>query len=248
MSTKSPFRCIVSADLFSRAALCVSAEHTRYYLNGVLLDAHPDGGVLLVAMDGHKLVAIRDPEGKIADGPAIIRATKTTLAAARRRLSLRELKEGGPLQVVVHGQRLAVAGEGYVSAVSAVSGGPDDFAAIAAEPNHVVKAYQWCDTLIDGTFPDWKRLIPVPANGGDTIPTLDPRLLATMGLALGVADPTALKLIPTGKEGHEPVLVLGEGVDGFGIVMPRRINLKNDPLKWAAALRPAAPPLSEVAA
>lgn len=58
------------------ASLFVSKEETRYYLNGVLIEPAPQGGVFLVATDGHRLVCFHDPEG-MTDAPPYRPRAKT---------------------------------------------------------------------------------------------------------------------------------------------------------------------------
>ncbi|RCK40460.1 hypothetical protein [Thalassospira xiamenensis] len=53
-------RITVSAKHFYAAWQFVSTEKTRYYLNGVYIEPHKDGGVLLIATDGHSMAVIRD--------------------------------------------------------------------------------------------------------------------------------------------------------------------------------------------
>lgn len=74
--------CTISADLFRIAYACVSKEETRYYLNGVHIEPHPDGGVLLVSTDGHRMLCIHDPDGQ-SDGNGIIRASKEFLGLCK---------------------------------------------------------------------------------------------------------------------------------------------------------------------
>src|SRR5256885_2092412 len=52
----------VNARLFAAAWVCISTEESRYYLNGVRIEPLAEGCVM-VATDGHRLIAIRDPSG-----------------------------------------------------------------------------------------------------------------------------------------------------------------------------------------
>lgn len=73
----------VSANLYRIAAACQSREETRYYLNGVLIEPHAtQGGVLLVATDGHRLICIHDETGR-ADKPAIIALSPDAFKACK---------------------------------------------------------------------------------------------------------------------------------------------------------------------
>ena len=60
----------VGAPFLAAAALFVSRDVARYYLTGVYIEPAKDGGALLVATDGHRLIALRDPEG-VCDKPFI---------------------------------------------------------------------------------------------------------------------------------------------------------------------------------
>ena len=52
----------VNARLFKAASLFVSGEDTRNYIQGVCIEPHPEGA-LLVATDGRRVVAILDRKG-----------------------------------------------------------------------------------------------------------------------------------------------------------------------------------------
>ena len=240
---KPLFRCRVSADIFRRAWTCISKEDTRYYLNGVHIEPHPSGGALLVATDGHKLVAIRDADGLVENGPAIVRVNKVTLSALKKPVAPSRVKDEGEMEIFVHGSRLAVAPS---KAAVFAAGDEGDILTIVDQPTQQVVAYQWCDSLIDGTFPDWKRLIPTENKEGH-VPPFNPRQLAAVAEALGGPDGDALHLVATSTDDRDPFLVVGEKIDGFAVIMPRRFTSKAQPLAWATPMR-ATPKLSEVAA
>jgi len=53
---------LINIKLLKAAAIAVSKEETRYYLNGVCLQADEKNGVIFVATDGHRLLAFRQSE------------------------------------------------------------------------------------------------------------------------------------------------------------------------------------------
>ena len=57
----------------------MAANDIRYYLNGVLVTPRAEGGVYLVATDGHRLMAVIDESGSV-DKERIIRFPKSFLA------------------------------------------------------------------------------------------------------------------------------------------------------------------------
>ncbi len=147
------------ADHFARVEHAISSEDTRYYLNGVHI--HPVGlDLRFVATDGHRLARLAvDAAGlglgtgsAAASWPAMIVGTLTVgvldkLLAGAVKAALRDAPDGAPQgdrdTVVVEAGCLA--GSGVVSfALPAADGG---------EVRLVAKT-------IDGTFPDYERVIP----------------------------------------------------------------------------------------
>lgn len=136
------------AEMIDRTRFAISTEETRYYLNGIFLHvADDDGGVLkAAATDGHRLArfTLARPEG--AEGmPDVIVPRK---AVAELRKLLEEAAEGD-VQVDLSPSkiRFTIGGEGGVVLTS---------------------------KLIDGTFPDYSRVIPT---GNDKLLKVDPKTL-----------------------------------------------------------------------
>lgn len=146
----------INANLFRIAYSCVSKEETRYYLNGVFVEPHPQGGVTMTATDGHKLIHIHDESG-FADESAIIRLD-TKLCKAKR----------GMARVVT------------------VETGSNEATVSEAFENHVDdrKAHRKValavDARIDGSFPDYRRVIPAKFNNSVT-PAFASYYLSQMG-------------------------------------------------------------------
>lgn len=54
----------ISVPLFKIAARFCSTEETRSYISGVRIERHPDGGIVMVGTDGHRMVVIYDKRGR----------------------------------------------------------------------------------------------------------------------------------------------------------------------------------------
>jgi DNA polymerase-3 subunit beta len=140
----------VLAELIDRTRFAISTEETRYYLNGIFLhvadeDAGNGGPVLkAAATDGHRLArfTLARPEG--AEGmPDVIVPRK---AVGELRKLLEEASEGSvQIDLSASKIRFTLGGEGGVVLTS---------------------------KLIDGTFPDYSRVIPT---GNDKLLRLDPK-------------------------------------------------------------------------
>lgn len=231
---EKPVRAILDADLFLRAYSAVSTEETRYYLNGVHIEPAPDGGVLMIATDGHRLLCIRDAKGFYAgddERGSIIRALPhfKAMLAKPKKFSASDRFFARDYKIVVVDRLMAL--------VELAAGTPlDDEHSRAAlfrtarEPTNVVLGIQTADVLIDGQFPDWRRVVPILDH--EAAPgMIDQKLLSDIAGALTMDGRRAVKLTcgttkAQGARGTEsdPVLVRSDSplIDGFGIVMPMR--------------------------
>lgn len=143
------------ADHFARVEHAISSEETRYYLNGVFV--HPvqaQGEALTLrfaATDGHRLarLAIDSPEGSASWPPMII---------ARQTVALLDKLLAGAAKSDVDAM-VSVAAAG-LEAGSRIS-----FAMPAADGGTVTLVAK----TIDGTFPDYGRVIPVAVEAQATI-------------------------------------------------------------------------------
>jgi len=135
------------AQMIDATRFAISTEETRYYLNGIFLHASDDDGPVLkaAATDGHRLArfTIAQPDG--ADGmPDVIVPRK---AVAELRKLLEEALDGAVMVDLSASKiRFTLSGEGGVVLTS---------------------------KLIDGTFPDYSRVIPT---GNDKLLKVDPKL------------------------------------------------------------------------
>jgi DNA polymerase-3 subunit beta len=134
------------AELIDRTRFAISTEETRYYLNGIFLHvADEDQPVLrAAATDGHRLARFTLPRPEGAQGmPDVIVPRK---AVAELRKLLEEALDGNVgIDLSASKIRFTLGGEGGVVLTS---------------------------KLIDGTFPDYSRVIPT---GNDKLLRLDPK-------------------------------------------------------------------------
>jgi DNA polymerase-3 subunit beta len=134
------------AELIDRTRFAISTEETRYYLNGIFLHVSEEDKPVLkaAATDGHRLArfTLSRPEG--AEGmPDVIVPRK---AVAELRKLLEEALDGNvEVDLSASKIRFTLGGEGGVVLTS---------------------------KLIDGTFPDYSRVIPT---GNDKLLKLDPK-------------------------------------------------------------------------
>ncbi|MBL8657572.1 MAG: DNA polymerase III subunit beta [Altererythrobacter sp.] len=134
------------AELIDRTRFAISTEETRYYLNGIFLHVSDEDKPVLkaAATDGHRLARFTLPRPEGAAGmPDVIVPRK---AVAELRKLLEEALDGNvEIDLSASKIRFTLGGEGGVVLTS---------------------------KLIDGTFPDYSRVIPT---GNDKLLRLDPR-------------------------------------------------------------------------
>lgn len=219
------FECVVDADVFARALLGVSKEETRYHLNGVHVSPSPAGGATLCATDGSMLIVLHDPEAYIV-GEAIVkleRPLQSALSASgilleRRLLAARVSKKGRGRAFVIDQppSKDNAPGSTHLAARGAVD-----------DPDARVKGAQFGAVTIDGTFPDWRRVLPEELNSAAPVWPFDQSRLASIARALCPRKSRNVCITPS-KDGNAPMLVTSTAVGGpagFAVLMP----LRNEP-------------------
>ena len=152
----------------------ISKEETRYYLNGVCLEV-VDGLLVAVATDGHRLAT---REHRLVNPP-----TNQGSAIVPRKAVAVALGYSG-------------LGEATLSLHRSADGERVAFAEVVADGMRLR-----CK-LIDGTFPDWRRVVPQPSNTVVEVETkaLRRALRATATASEGRRDGRATKFV-TGASG-----------------------------------------------
>jgi hypothetical protein len=117
------------------------AKQDRYYINALKVEPHPDGGILLVATDGHTLMVVHDTEGTTNGEWLCALPTKIVQACAKR---------GRKNDIFSKPKHLHFIGE--VGYVMSGEGDPRQIGQL-----HIETAY--CK-IIDAKFPDWRKAVP----------------------------------------------------------------------------------------
>ena len=136
----------VLAELIDRTRFAISTEETRYYLNGIFLHVSDEAQPVLkaAATDGHRLARYTLPRPDGAEGmPDVIIPRKCV--GELRKLLEEVLDTSVLIDLSASKVRFTLGGENGVVLTS---------------------------KLIDGTFPDYSRVIPT---GNDKLLRLDPR-------------------------------------------------------------------------
>lgn len=152
----------VKAEYARIVAGFVSDEYTRYYLSGIAIQKHPKVGVIITATDGHRLVSFHDIDGYIKGGDTLLLKITPDI--------MRALKKRGA-QFLCH--------DGLTTHVLASDPEQGDFSEIT--PYHFFIGY---NEPIDGTFPNWGRVIPKKFGPVGSI-GFNPKYVAEFAAAFG---------------------------------------------------------------
>lgn len=233
------------------AAIAVSTEATRYYLQGILVEPNRAGGVNLVATDGSRLIAVYDQHGFASESMIV-------------RIPQRKLKEKGERNshnkrmVVVRyddtGSRMDIMD---VPATTKKLNGNEVPFDVIEEANKLISRHlisSETNVLIDGTFPDWRRVLPnvsIPKKG---MASVNPKYLKDFILPYsqgnGWFEPSSNPSLFTmqNADAQSPGQILYSGSLSsfvYGVLMPMRSGEFSRPAFLDSYLGSETPPLAE---
>ena len=199
------------ANLFRIATAAQSKEETRYYLNGVFVEPCKAGGVTMTATDGRRLLCIHDETGH-ADESAIVRLTPEAFKACKPG------KDDARRTVTIDGASATIHSFGHA----------DDAPAVPVAVSATCR--------VDGTFPDWRRIIPAPEmKEGATLAAMaanfNGQYLSAFAKVAGElethidghASRKASIMRVVGTDSGSPALILfSANIPAFGVLMPVR--------------------------
>lgn len=229
-------RVIANLDLLARVANFTSTDGTRFYLQGVTVDCTKLAPVL-VATDGRVMGCWRDPGASVsgtvaaAVNPCPIITAATILAAMKGTAKSKD----ATLWLVIDGDTK--------DATAVVKSG--------TTPEHkdavqVWRAPQDSGHLIDGTFPDWRRVLPGvdPSDKDkalDTSPILNAADLGRFLKAARSPGKSGAAWVQVTGAGHRDPQVITAALhpDFLGVVAPatRNVGTPQDRTEVAAHVR-----------
>lgn len=221
----------ISADLFRIAYTCASTETTRYYLNGVCIQPAPDGrGVVMVATDGHRMIVVRDETAQAHNLPAggvIVQASKDQLRTFKT-----------PRKTTNPGDKLTL----KITASPSVT---DDLrgAKLTCEMHEgeTLKGTIFLQA-VDGSFPDWTRIVPRPEKAGETQGTFNAQYLESFAAISGEfaklegASLSSMSILQDGP--GNPALIRFGLAPAFGVLMPQSKQDAGGVPEWMSRRQP----------
>lgn len=189
------------------AAICASTEEVRYYLKGVSLEFGAEG-VTYAATDGHRLAAFH--HSYFSDDGLIIDAEEAGWSAPSSFIV--------PLDLI---KKVKLSKRG------------SDYARVSFDGSRVTIDYEGASVTspgIDGTFPDWKRIVPDPAQSSAEIASFNYDYLASFEKIRELLEGKSGFAIDVLHNGNGPAFIdlrlsADSKIKGFGVCMPMRRNM-----------------------
>ena len=196
----------IRLNAFLRVRPFVSTEELRYYLNGVRIEANPDGGAVCVATDGHRMGVCRDADGLVLS-PVTVRIFRE-IAAWKPEYKL----FGSPWLVGM----MTSETNGFIAIVHPQQdeNGEDTAAhAIARVEDCALRVGR---AFVDGRYPEWRKVIPTNATSGQAR-----TLNADYVKSFATKKNTTATIVGANPEAPQLVCIDGDP-DFFGVLMPVR--------------------------
>lgn len=202
---------LININLLKAVNLAASDETVRYYLNGVNVQTTP-AGIVLCATDGKRMIVARQKYMDGDDAPdGVIREAPALNIIVPRDL-IAKIKT--TRRSSEYGELLFDAGKVTIT---------HDGVTIAGN-------------VIDGTFPDYKRIIPATTDGKPG--QYDPAQLMTFAKAGALVD--GFKVPTLHYNGDAPALVTikikheKDAFEIFGVLMPYRADAPAPDVSWTS--------------
>lgn len=189
----------VDAKLFNACRQVQSTEETRYYLNGVYVQPHPEKGALLVATDGHRMMVAHD-QGGVCKKEAICAIDKEAFSRKAERPEV-------VTQIEIDGEGIASVGTTYRSVKSVfIEGTYPDWSRVLRPVLELAKKRFYGKPVFDAAAFNGRYLAHLP------------KIAAILGDGI---DTRPVKLVTFNE--HDPALVLYPNFPNvFGVLMPMR--------------------------
>ena len=141
----------IDHSIIKALLICAAKHDVRYYLKGVAVDARANGDVVLVATDGHRLLAYPvavDSIEALAPGEYII---------PREALEAVKPAKAGRTTMPIHIDITAAPDTRHPEDAEVIIKGTTSIT--------ITGATSTVTAPIDGKFPDWRRIVPASTSG-----------------------------------------------------------------------------------
>ena len=212
--TLTPTTFFLPADDLRAAFQCISTEQTRYYLGGVFVEADN-----LVALDGHQMIVIDLPGGHHVGKECFTQNTSGPLPHIDRAGFILSCDAADKaFKAKASGGDLWVYGD--------TTTGILQFVINHGEGGEMSRVGVLEFTRIDGTYPEWRRVVAEVDGGAESL-CYDPAVLGKLIKAADVIDKGRPIRLTSGSTPGDPIRV--------DFVASARLRGTLMPMRWMGA-------------
>jgi DNA polymerase-3 subunit beta len=211
----------VNPKYFAAMNVFRAERDVRYYLEGIFIEPHPEKGVILVATDGHTLGVIHDPDGWVA-APVIVGGISKKLISACASKGIEH--------------RMTVPKLLYISQHGAVVTG-DKQVFDEVNPFGPLALHMSKIDIIDGKFPDYRKVIGLNREVSATFPCINSLYLARLHAVAKILVPSykygwGVEMISSGRDTTTLVRITSCELEQrfLAVLMPMRTDAPKNPL------------------
>jgi DNA polymerase III sliding clamp (beta) subunit (PCNA family) len=223
---------VIKAALLPQIAQFVSNEEPRYYLKGAYIAPCESGlGVRLVATDGHVMGLLHSDDGRTESANIWPLAKELLVACASKP------KDSRPRYVVI-------TGNGPTYEIAVIESDGTDIAEVLGNP--ILTHYRGFITPIDGTFPDYERVIPSCDTPTEyEVPgAYNPEFMAKFAVVAKYGEDGEKQRAPRpvmvhGNSNNPAIVKIGGRPDFLGVMMPMRDDSDKLPAKPSWLSKPS---------
>lgn len=154
----------VNPRYFAAINLFAADKDVRYYLCGVRIEPHPEKGVVLIATNGHVMGVAHDPDGFCSEPIIVGDISKQLITACCARNGI---VKGVPPKSLYITDGGAIVDFGDIAEHEI-----DPFGKTAMHSSRIA--------LVDGQFPNWRRVLPVQADSPEKPATVAAHYLSLL--------------------------------------------------------------------
>jgi DNA polymerase-3 subunit beta len=200
----------IDMKLLKAVRFAASTEETRYYLQGVFVKTQGEY-IVLVATDGHRMIVARHKRDEQDEDQYPNGVIIPPRLIDRIKIAKRRMNGNDDGVVTIEGDTITIRYAGDV----------------------------FVDKLVDGTFPDYTRVIP--KGWSNEVAQYNPAYLLDFVKAVKIVSDNSKPSITVHYNGLDPAVVNLNGgniYDWFGVIMPIRGDRPFPDTEWAKAPKP----------
>lgn len=202
------FAVIINPIELEAVSLAASKEETRYYMNGVYVENY-EGGHALIATDGHRMHSIGIRPIEAAKGGFILGNDDIKKALSMAKAEKLPKHSSDAVRIRIDADELKISIKIIV---------------VDKEGDSVRECGSFTSKAIDGTFPDYRRLIPAISEAAvGCLLSFNAAYIADFGKAAKLLSSPRSQIKITSSGIHNPVLIELPCCESFtGVLMPMR--------------------------